>query len=302
MSKEQREAVNALMRTAAVTLAADTIEERRARFEARALPEDTAGLAAVETTLGARPALEITGEGAPVGTVLYFHGGGYVVGSHRTGAALAAQFVRRAGMRAYSLDYRLAPEHRFPAAALDGLAAYRELLERGVDPARIVLAGDSAGGHLAVTALMLARDAGLPMPAAAVAFSPLSDQRTTGSSFDSKAELDPLFSRADIEWFSEQQLGDGSRDLPLASPGRLGELRGLPPFLIQVGSYEVLLSDAVGLAGRLAEADVDVTLEVTAGVPHVFQGLYERLDEAEAALESAMRFVAARLGAMAPVG
>ncbi|GAA4177312.1 alpha/beta hydrolase [Gryllotalpicola koreensis] len=297
MSKAQRDAVNAAIREAAKSLVAATIDERRALFETRARPDDTRGLTVVETTLGGRPALEIADETRDAGMLLYLHGGGYVVGSHRTGARLAAELVRRTGLRAWSLDYRLAPEHRIPAAAQDSVAAYRELLERGADPARIVIAGDSAGGHLTVGTLLLARDAGLPMPAAAVVFSPMSDLAMTGASLTTKEGIDPLFTRADIEFFAAQQLGEDGADTPIASPGRVGDLRGLPPFLIQTGSYEVLLSDSVLLAGRLAEADVDVTLEVVGGVPHVFPDLFGQLDEADAALDRAAAFLAARLDA-----
>ncbi|MCL2515371.1 MAG: alpha/beta hydrolase [Microbacteriaceae bacterium] len=301
MSKEQREAIDAQLRAWAAAGFGDTVAQRRANFERRAQPGDTAGLASAETELGGRPALEISSGGQDVGELLYLHGGGYVVGSHRTGARLAAELVRRTGLRAWSLDYRLAPEHRIPAAAHDALAAYRELLERGADPARVVVAGDSAGGHLTVTTLMLTRDAGLPMPAAAVAFSPMSDLGHSGESLTTKEGVDPLFSRADIEFFTELQLGEVDADSPLASPGRVGDLRGLPPMLIQVGSHEVLLSDSVLLAGRLGEADVDVTLEVVAGVPHVFPDLFGELDEADAALDRVAAFVAARLGANAAV-
>jgi acetyl esterase/lipase len=301
MGKAQRDAVNAAIREAAKGLVADTIDERRALFETRAQPGDTRGLTATETVLGGRPALEIIDEARDAGTLLYFHGGGYVVGSHRTGARLAAELVRRTGLRAWSLDYRLAPEHRIPAAALDGLAAYRELLERGADPAHIVIAGDSAGGHLTVGTLLLARDAGLPMPAAAVVFSPMSDLAMTGASLTSKDGVDPIFTRADIEFFAAQQVGDGGIDSPIASPGRVGDLRGLPPFLIQTGSYEVLLSDSVLLAGRLGEADVDVTLEIVGGVPHVFPDLFGQLDEADAALDRAAAFIDGRLAVATPV-
>jgi len=297
MSKAQRDAIDAQLRAWAAAGFGDTIEERRANFERRAQAGDTAGLGATETELGGRPALEISDGDADAGTLLYLHGGGYVVGSHRTGARLAAELVRRTGLRAWSLDYRLAPEHRIPAAALDALAAYRDLLGRGADPSRTVIAGDSAGGHLAIATLMLIRDAGLPVPAAAVAFSPMSDLAMRGSSLTTKDGIDPLFSRADIAWFTEQHVGDAGIDAPLASPGRTGDLRGLPPVLIQVGTHEVLLSDSVLLAGRLGEADVDVTLEIVAGVPHVFTDLFGQLDEADAALDRVAGFVAARLGA-----
>jgi acetyl esterase/lipase len=299
MSKEQREAADAALRIVSRTGLGGTIAERRVNFEAGASPQDTAGLVAVETTLGGRPALEIADAARDAGTLLYFHGGGFVIGSHRTGAKLAAALVRRTGLRAYSLDYRLAPEDPFPAWVLDGLAAYRELLER-TGPERIVVAGDSAGGTLTVQTLMAARDAGLPMPAAAVAFSPAADPSASGSTMTTKHGIDPLFTRADIEWFRAQNLGDADPLAPLANPARTGELRGLPPTLIQVGSHEVLLDDSVMLAGRLGEFDVDVTLEIVAGVPHVFPSFTGVLDEADAALDRVATFVTARLGAAVP--
>ncbi|HVT71059.1 MAG TPA: alpha/beta hydrolase [Trebonia sp.] len=310
MSKAQQEAVDAALRARGVR--SGTVAERRAGFEARIQPDDAGALVPADVTLGGRPAIELspvqpgtTGSGPAgpeAGTLLYLHGGGFVVGSHRTGVKLAAGLAARAGgLRAYSLDYRLAPENPFPAAQLDALAAYRDLLERGTAPDRIVIAGDSAGATLTVQTLILARDAGLPLPAAAVLFSPFTDATASGRSMTTKHGIDPLFTRADLEWFRGQFLGNdpAAALAPLASPALAGDLRGLPPALIQVGSHEVLLDDAVRLAGRFGEADVDATLEIVAGVPHVFQNFTGLLDEADAALDRAGSFLAERIGARA---
>ncbi|OUC94584.1 alpha/beta hydrolase [Streptosporangium minutum] len=249
------------------------------------------------TTLGGRPALRL--RTAPTGTagedvLLYLHGGGFVVGSARVTAHISAALLRHLDGRAVSLDYRLAPEHPFPAAPDDCLAAYRELLDSGVDPQRLVVAGDSAGAALAVVTMMRARDAGLPMPAAAVLFSPAVDLTLSGASMRSKDGVDPFFAPADLEWLFDQYLAGGDGAAPGASPV-FADLTGLPPLLIQVGSSELLLDDAVRLAGRAGADEVAVTLEVVPRQPHVFQ-LDDGSAEAAAALERAGRFLATRLG------
>lgn len=249
------------------------------------------------TALGGVPALEVTvpQDGAGAGVLLYVHGGGYVIGAARTGVPLTAALADRAHLRAYSLDYRLAPEHPFPAAADDGLAAYRALLD-DTDPARIVLAGDSAGGGLVLATLLAARDAGLPLPAAAVTFSGWFDLTLSGDSLTGKESVDPVFDAADIRGYARTYLPDGAdaRD-PLASP-LLGGLRGLPPLLLQVGSYEVLLDDSARLAARAAAADVEVVLETYPGSAHVFQHHHATEPAAARALDSAAAFLAHRVG------
>lgn len=248
------------------------------------------------TTLGGRPALELrpaTPDPAGEDLLLYLHGGGFVVGSARATAHLPATLLRHLYGRAVSLDYRLAPEHAFPAAPDDCLAAYRELLDSGVDPRRLVLAGDSAGAALAVVTMARARDAGLPMPAAAVLFSPVADLTLSGASVRTKDGTDPFFTPTDLRWLYDQYLSGADAAAPGASPV-FADLTGLPPLLIQAGSSELLLDDAVRLAGRAAADEVPVTLEVAPRQPHVYQ-LDTASATAAAALDRAGRFLAARL-------
>jgi monoterpene epsilon-lactone hydrolase len=273
------------------------VAERREQFAAmftRRLPADMVSSA---TTLGGRPALQLhTAAPGSAGedVLLYLHGGGFVVGSARVTAHISAALLRHLDGRAVSLDYRLAPEHAFPAAPDDCLAAYRELLDSGVDPQRLVVADDSAGAALAVVTMMRARDAGLPMPAAAVLFSPAVDLTLSGASIRSKDGVDPFFTPADLEWLFDRYLAGGDGAAPEASPV-FADLTGLPPLLIQVGSSELLLDDAVRLAGRAGADEVAVMLEVVPRQPHVFQ-LDDESAEAAAALERAGRFLATRLG------
>ncbi|HEX5288613.1 MAG TPA: alpha/beta hydrolase [Streptosporangiaceae bacterium] len=289
MSKQQRDAIDAALRAEPFSLT-QTAGEHRTSFDGWAIRPYPADVAAADVQIGGVPAIELTvaGRGAdPI--VLYFHGGGYVAGSARAGAHLAAELARRAGGRALSVDYRLAPEHPYPAAVEDGLAAYAGLLESGVSPARILVAGDSAGGGLAVAALLAARDRGLPQPAAVVAFSPWADLTRSGASMRAKDGADPLFSWGAMGWYAERYLPAGDRSVPLASPV-FATLAGLPPLLIQAGSHEVLLDDAVRLAERAARDDVEVTLQVAPEGTHVFQLHFGALEEADEALDDVARF------------
>ncbi|KJK55383.1 alpha/beta hydrolase [Saccharothrix sp. ST-888] len=297
MSKEQRAAVDARLRSAAFD-GGLTPDELRKAFEAMmASGPPPLGVTLTPTTLGGRPALEIEPEGgaATGGTILYFHGGAWVFGSPATARNLTAALVRRTGARAVSLDYRLAPEHPFPAAIEDAVAAYRDLLDHGVAAERIVLAGDSAGGGLTVMTLLAARDAGLPLPAAAVAFSPGLDATRSGASMTTKHGIDPLFTRESLHHLGALHLAGQDPRQPLLSPAVYADLGGLPPLLLQAGSNEVLLDDSTRLAARAAAAGVDVILDVTADVPHVFQWFTGVLDEADAALDRAGRFIRDRL-------
>jgi len=290
MTQEQRAAVDALLRQPIERPA--TVAEEREQFAntiTRPVPDD---VRVAERTLGGRPALSLEpAYGAEVdGVLLFLHGGGYVIGGPRTHAALAAGLARRAGVRAVLPDYRLAPEDPFPAAVEDALAAYRELVAEAGGAGRVVLAGDSAGGGLALATLLAARDEGLPAPAGVAVLSPWVDLTAAGDSMRTRRGIDPIFEPSDIEGYAAQYVGDGDRRAPLASP-LFADLHGLPPLLIQVGGNEVLLDDAVRLASRAAADDVDVTLRVWPGVPHVFQHFAGMLDEADEALADAGAFL-----------
>jgi acetyl esterase/lipase len=297
MSQQQRTAVDTQLRSAGLDTSRP-IAEQRESFAALMAGPAPSGVSLAGTTLGGRPALELTPDGDRAGgTILYFHGGSWVVGSPATAQDLTAALVRRTRSRAVSLDYRLAPEHPFPAAIEDGVAAYRDLLDQGVPADQIILSGDSAGGGLSVNTALAARDAGLPRAAGIVAFSPGLDATRSGDSMTTKEGVDPLFTKAALDQLTPLYLAGQDPRQPLLSPAVYADLAGLPPLLVQAGSNEILLDDSTRLATRAAAAGVDVILDVTADVPHVFQ-LYEgNLDEADAALDRAARFIRDHLAA-----
>jgi acetyl esterase/lipase len=235
--------------------------------------------------------------GGGSGVILYFHGGSFTLGSPETAMALTGHLVERTGVAAVSLGYRLAPEHPFPAAIEDCLAAYRSLVDSGIDPATIVLAGDSAGGGLTVTTTLAARDAGLPMPAGIVAFSPGLDHTRTGASMTTKEGIDPLFTLAGLTRGGDFYLDGQNPAQPLLAPAVLADLTGFPPILLQVGTNELLLDDSVRLAARARDAGVDVILDVVADVPHVFPAFVGMIDEADEAVDRAALFIRQRLRA-----
>ncbi len=285
MSTEQRENLDAILRQSAFPADSDISEMRRQLRDltsAQPLPGDVTVTAAA---LGAVPTAEITVAGIePRHVVLYFHGGVYVLGDAFQAAGLAAQVGRRTRARVISVDYRLAPEHPYPAAVDDALAAYQALLLAGTDPADIAFAGESAGGGLAISALVNARDHGLPLPAAAFVMSPYADLTLAGASMDTKSAADPLLSRENLQSRVPDYTAGRDPCLGLISPV-FADLSGLPPLIIQAGTHEVLLDDAIRLARQAATADVAVTLDITPGVPHVFQAYYPILDEAAGALD-----------------
>lgn len=215
--------------------------------------------------------------------VLYLHGGGY-----RTGALpLFRHFTWRVADAAkacvLAIAYRLAPEHPFPAALEDAVAAYQWLLEQGADPQRISVLGDSAGGGLAFGLLLKLRDEGVPLPGAAVGLSPWTDLALTGASLKTNAASDPMLDAGAVPRFAAEYLGGADPRNPYASP-LYGDLRNLPPALIQVGSDEILLDDAVRLAERLRNAGGDAELQVWPRMPHDFQMFAPILPEARAAI------------------
>ncbi|MFE4871053.1 alpha/beta hydrolase [Streptomyces sp. NPDC056682] len=325
MSREQRTKIDAMLRQWRPA-GPQPVAAMRAGFSAMMAEMIVpAGIRTTETELGGRPALLVEraegdggrdavggsdgGGGAGVGhgsdggggpraaTILYFHGGGFVFGSPRTALSLTGSLVARTGFRAFSVDYRLAPEHPFPAAIDDTLSAYRALLDSGQDPSAIVFAGDSAGGGLAVTTALAARDAGLPLPAAILAFSAGLDATRTGRSMDTKAGVDPIFTRQGLDHTGAMYVAGQDPHQPKLSPAVLADLTGFPPMLLQVGANEMLLDDSTRLAARAEAAGVDVVLDVTADVPHVFQAYTGVLDEADEALDRAALFLVQRVRA-----
>jgi acetyl esterase/lipase len=249
-----------------------------------------------ETRLAGRPALELLAPGAERGrALLYLHGGAYVAGSPRTHGELAARISRATGMRAVSLDYRLAPEHPFPAAIEDAVAACRALREQGTAPRRMVIAGDSAGGGLALATLLALRDAGDPLPAAAVLLSPWVDLEGTGESVRALAARDPIANVKLITLGRTLYLNGADPRHPLAAPLH-ADLAGLPPLLIQVGTREVLLDDSRRLATKARAAGCDVTLEEFPEMIHVWQIFAPILEEGQRAIEKIGEWVRGRMG------
>jgi monoterpene epsilon-lactone hydrolase len=295
VSAEQRETLDAILRQSAVAAGGDVNEQRRQLREllsAQPLPADITVTAAA---LGGVPTAEITVDGIePRHSVLYFHGGVYVMGDAFLAADLASQVARRTRAKAISVDYRLAPEHPYPAAVDDALAAYEALLNNGTAPSDIVFAGESAGGGLAVATLVNARDHGLPLPAAAFAMSPYADLTLAGATMETKREADPLLSPQALRARVPDYTSGQDAALGLISP-IFADLSGLPPLIIQAGTHEVLLDDAIRLARQAAIVDVEVTLDITPGVPHVFQAYHAILDEATAALDRAGQLLSAHL-------
>ncbi|WP_028045561.1 alpha/beta hydrolase [Cellulomonas sp. URHE0023] len=294
MSQDQLTAIDVALRSGSQGPA--SLAEQRAGFEQFASRPVEPDVQVTDVRLGGVPALRLEPERAKTAVLLYLHGGGYLKGSARSGAGLATALARRAHAVAYSLDYRLAPEHPFPAALDDGLAAYRALLDSGHDASQVVVAGDSAGGGLALALLLSARDHGLRQPAAVALMSPWVDLTLAGESLHSKEADDAIFDAVDIAEYASTYVAEHDPGDPRVSP-LLADLRGLPPMLVQVGTNEVLLDDSTRLATRAAAAHLDVTLEVVARAPHVFQHFAGRLDEADRALDRAGRFLASHVRA-----
>jgi monoterpene epsilon-lactone hydrolase len=295
VSTEQQETLDAILRQSAFPADSDVNEQRRLLREllsAQPLPADVTVTAA---ELGGVPTAEITVDGIePRHVVLYFHAGVYVMGDAFLVADLASQVGRRTDAKVVSVGYRLGPEHPYPAAVDDALAAYEALLQDGIAPADIAFAGESAGGGLAVATLVNARDHGLPLPTAAFVMSPYADLTLAGASMETRRAADPLLSREALQARVPDYTAGQDAALGLISPV-FADLSGLPPLIIQAGGHEVLLDDAVRLAQQAITADVEVSLDITPGMPHVFQAYYPILDEAAAALDRAGQLLSAHL-------
>lgn len=270
-----------------LALADDLAAERR--IANRVWRRPPRGVVITPERLGGVPGEWLSATGADQPVLLYIHGGAYVMCSPATHRALTGAFARR-GFQVYAPDYRLAPEHPFPAALDDAVAVYRALLARGIVPGRILLGGESAGGALVLSLMLRLRELGLPLPAAAVTFSPWTDLAATGASLQANSTRDAMFDGATVARTAQLYLGEASPRDPLASP-LFADLAGLPPLLIHVGADEVLRDDSTRLAARARAAGMLVELETWPVVPHgwqVFQGL---IPEAGRSVEQAAAFL-----------
>jgi monoterpene epsilon-lactone hydrolase len=285
-------------RLAAVRLDAESIRATRAGMNrwgagvapGRGLTREAAHLAGIP--------VEWTRVAAPRGVIYYCHGGGYIVGSPIAYRRFANRLARSSGCDVAVIDYRLAPEHPFPAAPDDALAGYRALLAAGHAAADIVIGGDSAGGNLALVTLLRVKAEGLPLPARAFLLSPWADLAATGASIEENAAADPMLPAARIADAASLYAGVTPRDHPLVSP-LYGDYAGLPPLLLLAGSTEILRDDAVRVAERARAAGVAATLKIWPRMPHVFPVLADVLPEGRRALYHIAEFIRQLPGARA---
>ena len=263
--------------------------ERLARFVGGNTPADIENVDA-----GGTPAELVTAHGAPGSrTVLYLHGGGYVIGSPATHRELASRLSSASGAGVLLIDYRLAPEHPFPAPVEDAVSAYKWLLEQGHSPDRLSIAGDSAGGGLTVAILVRLKELGVPLPACGVCLSPWVDMEGIGDSMTSRAHADPMVQRDGLVAMAGVYLNGADPRTPLAAP-LYADLSGLPPLLIQVGTRETLYDDATRLARRAEDAGVPVEFESWDEMIHVWHLFAPMLDEGQEAIERIGEFIKTR--------
>lgn len=231
--------------------------------------------------------------------LLYLHGGAYVIGSCRSHGQMVSHIARAAGINALVPEYRLSPEHKFPAAIEDCVAVYRELLTSGIRPENIVIAGDSAGGGLTVATLLSLRDSGDPLPGAAVLLSPYLDVTASGESATTRADQDPWFRASDMKVVVSNYCGADELKNPLVSPV-FAEVQGLPPVLIQVGDDEILLSDSTRFADKIRAAGGTVDIEIWPEMWHVFQLFVGKMPEARQAINKIGDYVRRLYSAVEP--
>ncbi|PWR23596.1 alpha/beta hydrolase [Zavarzinia compransoris] len=294
MSLQELAAIRAAL--AATDREGQSFAEIRVLYEQLAPPVDPDDGTMVEAfEIGAMKAEFSVPRGADAtAAILYFHGGGYCLGSLNTHRRLARSLAQAAGVAVLAIDYRLAPEAPFPAAVEDALAGYRHLIGRGIAPRRIAFAGDSAGGGLTMATMLAAKTENLPLPGAGFCISPWVDLANDLPSMALKAAEDPMISKRRLDAFTAGYLGPRDAGDPLASPLR-GDLRGLPPILIQVGSAECLLDDAVHLAGNLGLAGVETRLDIWPEMIHVWHFFAPLLSEGRDAITVAGRWLGERL-------
>ena len=225
--------------------------------------------------------------------LLYLHGGGYVVGGCDMHRQMVSHLARAGRIRTLLPEYRLAPEHKFPAAIDDAVSIYKSLLDMGIKAEDIIFAGDSAGGGLAVATLLSLRDAGEPLPAAAVLLSPFLDVTGSGKSMQSRAERDPWFSPEDLPVVADMYCEAHQRRFPLVSPV-FADMEGLCPMFIQVGDDEILLSDSERIADECVAAGIEVELQVWPEMWHVFQMFVGKMPESRAAIRKMGDYIQSR--------
>jgi epsilon-lactone hydrolase len=279
-----------------------TIAERRRRLAAyeRWVPRPPRGIEMIDRELGGIRALRVKRLAAqPDRRILFLHGGAYTTGSPVLYRHILWRFAVAADAEVAAIDYRLAPEHPFPAAVEDAVAAWQGLLAEGADPSRCAVMGDSAGGGLALALLLRLRDIGAPLPGAAVALSPWTDLAMTGNSLQRNAAADPMENPDDIPYLVACYLGDHDPRDPYASP-LYGDPTGLPPTLLQVGSDEILVDDSARMTTRMKAAGCKVELEIWPRMPHVWHAFAPVMPEARRAITRIGAFVRRHTAAARP--
>ncbi len=267
--------------------------EQRARLDALSelMPKTDDQYTVEPTSLGNIRGEWVRSGGAKTDAgLLYLHGGGYAIGSPRSHRHLAGALSIESGLAVFCADYRLAPEHPFPAAVDDAVAAYGGLLDKGFASARIAIAGDSAGGGLTIATLVALRQKGLPLPACAIAISPWCDLSQGGEAYRARARRDPIVKKEGLDAMATAYLGGADPKTPLASPA-FADLKGLPPLLIQVGTGEALYDDALTLKTRAEAEGVDVSFESWGGMVHVWHIFHPILSEGRDAIARIGRFL-----------
>ncbi len=297
MASQESQMLIEMLRSREASATTPTVAEQRAGYEAMTAASPLVeGTTVEKTTAGGVPCEFVVAPGAdPSRVVVYLHGGGYVIGSAASHRELASRVSAATGARVLTVDYRLAPEHPFPAAVEDATFAYQSLIESGYAPSRLAIGGDSAGGGLTAATLLSIRDRGLPQPACAVLISPWTDLTMSGPSITDRAAMDPIVADAGIQSMAADYLGGQDAKSPLASP-LFADLTGLPPLLIQVGTFEILYDDATRFHEAALRAGIESAFEPYEGQVHVFQQFGPGLPESVAALASIGTFVKAKMG------
>ncbi|MFP6598522.1 MAG: alpha/beta hydrolase [Candidatus Hydrogenedentota bacterium] len=293
MASDQLEKILAILRKNAAAERPPTWAEHREFMDEKSFPphED---VAYTPVDAGGVPSLWVTAPGVSQDrVVLYLHGGGYVIGSLKSHQDLVARISKAADARVLYIDYRMGPEHPFPAAVDDAVTAYKWLLAEGCDPSQLTISGDSAGGGLTIATLVSLRDGSHPLPAAAVCISPWVDLEGIGDSMTSNADADPNVKKDGLVAMAEAYLNGADPKTPLAAP-LYADLQGLPPMLIQVGSVETLLDDSTRLAQVAQDAGVDATLEITDEMFHVWHAFAPMLTEGQEAIDRMGAFILQR--------